>query len=94
MQKFSGLASQIKISDKGVYLKDGRILEADTVIISVGDRPDFSFLEKDYLNEKGFVSVNEFMQTVKNPKVFVPVMPSSWDYLQMRLLTEEMLQST
>lgn len=61
-----------KISDKGVHLKDGRILEADTVIISVGDRPDFSFLEKDYLNEKGFVSVNEFMQTVKNPKVFVP----------------------
>ena len=61
-----------KITEKGVQLKDGRVLEADTVIISVGDRPDFSFIERDYLDERGLVKVNEYMQTVNNPKIFVP----------------------
>jgi len=60
-----------KISDKGVHLKDGKILEADTVIISVGDRPDFSFLDRDCLDEKGFAKLNEFNQLENNPKVFV-----------------------
>jgi len=61
-----------KITEKGVQLKDGRVLEADTVIISVGDRPDFSFIERDYLDERGLIKVNEYMQTVNNPKIFVP----------------------
>ncbi len=59
-----------KITDKGVELKDGRLIEADSVIISVGDRPIFDFLDKDYLDEKSRIQVNEFMQT-KNPKIFV-----------------------
>ena len=58
-----------KIDEKGVYLKDGRFLEADSVIISVGDRPIFDFLNKDYLDEKSRIQTNEFMQT-KNQKVF------------------------
>ncbi|MCR4881251.1 MAG: FAD-dependent oxidoreductase [bacterium] len=58
-----------KITEEGVYLKDGRFLEADSVIISVGDRPVFDFLNKDYLDEKSKVKINEFMQT-ENPKVF------------------------
>ncbi len=58
-----------KITEKGVYLKDGRLLEADSVIISVGDRPIFDFLNKDYLDEKSKIQTNEFMQT-KNKKVF------------------------
>jgi len=61
-----------KISDKGVHLKDGRVLEADTVIISVGDRPDFSFIERDYLDERGFIKVNDYMQSENNPKIFIP----------------------
>lgn len=60
-----------KITDKGVLLKDGTLLEADTVIISIGDRPEFSFLENSYLNERGAAIINEFMQTETNPKVFV-----------------------
>ncbi len=60
-----------KITDKGVLLKDGTFLEADSVIISVGDRPEFSFLENELLNEKGTVELNEFMQTEKNEKIFV-----------------------
>ncbi len=59
-----------KITDKGVLLKDGRFLEADSVIISVGDRPIFDFIPKDYLDEKSRIQINEFMQT-KNNKVFV-----------------------
>ncbi len=59
-----------KITEKGVLLKDGRFLEADSVIISVGDRPIFDFLDKDYLDEKSRIQINEFMQT-QNPKVFV-----------------------
>jgi len=58
-----------KIDEKGVYLKDGRFLETDGVIISVGDRPIFDFLNKDYLDEKSKIQINEFMQT-QNPKVF------------------------
>jgi len=61
-----------KINEKGVQLKDGRLLEADTVIISVGDRSDFSFIERDYLDERGLIKVNEYMQTVNNRKIFVP----------------------
>ena len=59
-----------KITEKGVYLKDGSFLEADSVIISVGDRPIFDFLDKNYLDEKSRIQINEFMQT-QNPKVFV-----------------------
>ena len=59
-----------KITEEGVYLKDGRLLEADSVIISVGDRPIFDFLNIDYLDEKSRIQVNEFMQT-KNSKIFV-----------------------
>ncbi len=58
-----------KITEEGVYLKDGRLLEADSVIISVGDRPIFDFLNKDYLDEKSRIKINEFMQT-QNNKVF------------------------
>ncbi len=58
-----------KITEEGVLLKDGKFLEADSVIISVGDRPVFDFLNKTYLDEKSNIKINEFMQT-ENPKVF------------------------
>lgn len=60
-----------KVTSKGVHLKDGRFLEADTVIISVGDRTDFSFLSNEYLDERGKTKLNEYMQTEANSKVFV-----------------------
>ncbi len=61
-----------KVSEKGVHLKDGRLLEADTVIISVGDRPDLSFLEQEYLDEKGMLKLNEYNQSEIDSKVFAP----------------------
>lgn len=71
-----------KISAKGVHLKDGTIIESDTVIIAIGDRPDVSFLESDYLDEKGMVKVNEYFQAKANSKVFCP-----GDILKQRLFT-------
>lgn len=61
-----------KITEKGVHLKDGKLLEAETVIISVGDRPDLSFLEQEYIDEKGMLRLNEFNQSEIDSKVFAP----------------------
>lgn len=58
-----------EILPNGVLLDDGEILEADTVIISIGDAPDTDFLGKDIATRNGFVSVNEFNQT-SDPTVF------------------------
>jgi len=71
-----------KLSEKGVHLKDGTILNADTVIISVGDRADVSFLDTEYLDEKGLVKVNEYFQAETNPKIFFP-----GDVLKLGLFT-------
>lgn len=71
-----------KVSEKGVHLKDGKIIEADTVIISVGDKADVSFLETEYLDEKGIVKVNDYLQAEINPKVFF-----TGDVLKLGLFT-------
>ncbi|ADR18085.1 FAD-dependent oxidoreductase [Calditerrivibrio nitroreducens] len=60
-----------KITDEGVVLKDGRVLPADTVIISIGDRPEFIMLDKNYLDERGKIKINEYYQSEINPKLFV-----------------------
>ncbi|MDD3237524.1 MAG: FAD-dependent oxidoreductase [Candidatus Gastranaerophilales bacterium] len=59
-----------KITDDGVVLKDGSLIEADSVIISVGDRPVFDFVDRNYLDEKSKININEFMQCDYNKKVF------------------------
>ncbi|MDD3594002.1 MAG: FAD-dependent oxidoreductase [Candidatus Gastranaerophilales bacterium] len=59
-----------KITDEGVVLKDGTLIEGDDVIIAVGDRPIFNFLNKNYLDEKSNIRTNDFHQTEYNPKVF------------------------
>lgn len=59
-----------KVTDEGVWLKDGTLLEADSVIISVGDRPEFSFLTDKYTDDKGRLLLNQYSQSVANPKVF------------------------
>jgi len=71
-----------KITDEGVVLKDGSLIEADTVIIAIGDRPNFEFLDKSWLNEKGLVKMNEFLQCEANEKVFI-----TGDAIQQGLFT-------
>ncbi len=61
-----------KITEKGVLLKDGKFLEAGTVIISVGDRPDLSFLDREYLDEKGMIRLNDYQQSQIDSKIFAP----------------------
>jgi NADPH-dependent glutamate synthase beta subunit-like oxidoreductase/glutamate synthase domain-containing protein 3/NAD-dependent dihydropyrimidine dehydrogenase PreA subunit len=54
---------------EGVCLNSGEIIPADTVIISIGDAPDLSFLPEDVASERGYVVVDDTQQTA-NPKIF------------------------
>ncbi|NQT70302.1 MAG: FAD-dependent oxidoreductase [Desulfobacteraceae bacterium] len=58
-----------EISPKGVKLTTGEIIPADTVVISIGDRPDLEFLPEDVATERGFIVVDESYQTT-DPKIF------------------------
>jgi NADPH-dependent glutamate synthase beta subunit-like oxidoreductase/NAD-dependent dihydropyrimidine dehydrogenase PreA subunit len=48
-----------EINAKGVELQSGEILPADTVVISIGDVPDLSFLGEGIELTRGFVKVDE-----------------------------------
>ena len=54
---------------KKIYFKDGSSLDADMVIISVGDVPVLDFLPPDIHTERGWISVNNVYQT-SDVKVF------------------------
>jgi NADPH-dependent glutamate synthase beta subunit-like oxidoreductase/ferredoxin len=55
--------------EKKIYFKDGTSLDADFVIISIGDVPILDFLPPDIHTEKGWITVNEIGQT-SDVKVF------------------------
>ncbi len=55
--------------DKKLYFKDGSSLEADLLVISVGDTPILDFLPPGIHTERGWVAVNEIGQT-SDVKVF------------------------
>jgi len=59
-----------KVDAQGLHTKDGRLIEADTVIISIGERPDLSYIPRDWLSERGMAEVNECGQLTKAPGVF------------------------
>lgn len=52
-----------EITDKGVMLQSGELLEADTVIMSIGDAPDVDFLPDNIALDRGHVVVNDDYQT-------------------------------
>jgi NADPH-dependent glutamate synthase beta subunit-like oxidoreductase/glutamate synthase domain-containing protein 3 len=56
-------------TDKKLYFKDGSFLEADFVIMSVGDVPILDFLPPSIHTERGWIAVNEIGQT-SDVKVF------------------------
>lgn len=58
-----------EISAEGVVLTTGEVLPAETVIISIGDAPDLSFLPDDVATERGFILTNDLYQT-SNAKIF------------------------
>ncbi len=58
-----------EITSKGVLLQDGELLEADTVVISIGDIPDLDFIGDELAIANGFVTIDKFGCT-SDPRVF------------------------
>ena len=56
-------------TEKKIYFKDGTSLDADVVVISIGDVPILDFLPPGIHNERGWITVNEIGQT-SDVKVF------------------------
>jgi len=57
------------ITRKGVELAGGEFLKADSVVVSIGDQPDLSFLPIDMDMKNGFVAVDNTFIT-SDPKVY------------------------
>ncbi|MBI4683748.1 MAG: FAD-dependent oxidoreductase [Nitrospirae bacterium] len=55
--------------EKKIYFKDGSSLDADIVVISIGDVPLLDFLSPSIHTEKGWIEVNDIGQT-SDVKVF------------------------
>jgi NADPH-dependent glutamate synthase beta subunit-like oxidoreductase/glutamate synthase domain-containing protein 3/Pyruvate/2-oxoacid:ferredoxin oxidoreductase delta subunit len=58
-----------EITAEGVMLTTGEVILADTMIISIGDAPDLSFVPDNIETDRGFVKVNEYFQTTE-PQIF------------------------
>lgn len=56
-----------KITEKGLVTKKGDLMEADTILIAVGERPDLSFVPHEWIGVKGLMEVDECFQ-VENAK--------------------------
>jgi NADPH-dependent glutamate synthase beta subunit-like oxidoreductase/glutamate synthase domain-containing protein 3/Pyruvate/2-oxoacid:ferredoxin oxidoreductase delta subunit len=59
-----------KITAQGLVTKDGELIEADEVIISIGERPDLSFVPREWLTDRGMMDVDACGQAVKAPGIF------------------------
>ncbi|MBW1866703.1 MAG: FAD-dependent oxidoreductase, partial [Deltaproteobacteria bacterium] len=58
-----------KITENGVILKNGEVIDADTTVISIGDIPDLDFLPPEVAVDNGFIRINEYFQTT-DPAIF------------------------
>jgi NADPH-dependent glutamate synthase beta subunit-like oxidoreductase/Pyruvate/2-oxoacid:ferredoxin oxidoreductase delta subunit len=74
---FESLGGQIqwpafteKVSEEGLHTKDGRLIEADTVIIAIGERPDLSYVPREWLTDRGMMDVDDCWQAKKAAGVF------------------------
>lgn len=70
------------ITDQGVELTSGELLEADMVIVAIGDQPDLAFLPKSVQTERGFIKVDASYQT-SDPQIF-----AIGDAVRLGLLTD------
>jgi len=59
-----------RISEQGLHTKDGRLIEADMVIISIGERPDLSYVPREWLTDRGMMDVDDCWQSQHAPGVF------------------------
>ncbi|MCP3924975.1 MAG: FAD-dependent oxidoreductase [Desulfobacterales bacterium] len=58
-----------EITEEGVLLTSGKTLKADTVVISIGDVPDISFVPESVEIERGFIKVDRNFKT-SDKKIF------------------------
>jgi NADPH-dependent glutamate synthase beta subunit-like oxidoreductase/glutamate synthase domain-containing protein 3/NAD-dependent dihydropyrimidine dehydrogenase PreA subunit len=70
------------ITEEGVLLADGAVLPADTVIVSIGDQPDVTFLPDSVAIDKGFIVVDDHYQS-SDPQIF-----AIGDAVKLGLLTD------
>ena len=59
-----------KISEKGLHTKDGKLIPADSVIISIGERPDLSYVPREWLTERGMMDINACWQIEGQNNIF------------------------
>ncbi len=67
--QFPKLTERYDAKAKKIYFKDNTSLDADVVIISIGDKPMLDFLPPSINTERGYITVNELGQT-SDVKVF------------------------
>jgi NADPH-dependent glutamate synthase beta subunit-like oxidoreductase/NAD-dependent dihydropyrimidine dehydrogenase PreA subunit len=66
---FPKLTERYDAASKKIHFKDGTSLDADTVIISIGERPVLDFLPASIETNRGYIVVNDLGQT-SDLKVF------------------------
>jgi len=59
-----------KITAEGLWTKEGELIEADMVIIAIGERPDLSYVPREWLTDRGMMDVDACGQVAKAPGVF------------------------
>jgi len=59
-----------KVTEEGLWTKDGDLIEADEVIIAIGERPDLSYVPREWLTDRGMMDVDACNQVVRAPGVF------------------------
>jgi len=67
--KFLWPVTTESITRKGVVLSSGEVLAADTVVVSIGDKPDLEFLPDTIDTAGGFIKVDERYRT-SDAKIF------------------------
>ncbi|OGI06129.1 MAG: 4Fe-4S ferredoxin [Candidatus Margulisbacteria bacterium GWF2_35_9] len=55
-----------EITDKGVVLSTGELIEADTVILAIGEVPNLSYISDKYVETKGYINVGDDFHLVDN----------------------------
>ncbi len=60
-----------KVDSSGLHSKDGHLFATDTIIISIGERPDLGYLPQEWLDERGMAAVDECGQLAKAPEILL-----------------------
>ena len=73
----------IKITDEGIFSDDGRFIEADQIIVSIGESPVLDFLER----EKGIKKFRDWLVTDAEKKI-LPKVFAAGDVIKPGRLTD------